>query len=674
MNNNKMKKNKKFISFMIISVFILLGCNISNIFAEIYVNEATLAPNVSISDSILSTAFKREKIYESHQEALEAFIEKLSLPPADVNYLKALYEKFSGKKEQLVIGENFEPSARLTEQERKELLGAVEYSELKGKADYAQAAEDVMLICNTMDGGLGSSVLRLEYLREIWKEVGRKGEVAIGAKGQDLYFDIEIDGVKEKVSITEMKFLQALSQAEQYSQLIVQELVNEDSEGPINEFLDSTIYLLDRINQDPNSPKRTYREIISQTQKIDLAEQMILQASLPTIDLETNELTTERTAPGGHGQLGSMALQEARTMDVPKDKVLIRAIYNGDGPNNFPDNYIVGYMVKNKLPIVMITTEKTRLDKKGGQIGVQTLANGKQKTQIMELAQAKQSGQEDLFYQMGLPSNDAEQFGQAGEQYFNTNIALINVSVLKPFLQELYMIIGEEEFAKIVTPDLIKNVKKQSGKEFTQLEGAMASALLNLNGYVQTTDNKEVLKLLERSGIKQLLYIVNVDAENRNEIFTPVKFSYDFWFLAFSDHFRINPHTYMLENIRPGHLPAFNMDDYYKDVKNCIDALGNASTIELDSLNIKGKVHLKDAVLKGNIEIVSEYDGIFDLADIAKDILQQDRETNLVLNNVKISINKEGQVSIILDVAADEMDEHNKQKLEDNSELILQAI
>ena len=47
-----------------------------------------------------------------------------------------------------------------------------------------------------------------------------------------------------------------------------------------------------------------------------------MQASLPTIDLETNMLTTQRTAPGGHGQLGSMALQDALTVELPEVDML----------------------------------------------------------------------------------------------------------------------------------------------------------------------------------------------------------------------------------------------------------------------------------------------------------------------------------------------------------------
>ncbi len=197
---------------------------------------------------------------------------------------------------------------------------------------------------------------RVTYLQKIWGEVGRKGlpptnDKEIGAKGQDLYFDVTLMGydeaankteVTEKVSITELKYLQALLTAHSYHEFTIQELVNDESEGPLNQFLDETIYLPDRVDQRLTSQKRTYREIITLSDNLRLAKAMIKQASLPTINVTTGELTTERTAPGGHGQLGSMSLQDVLTIKLPQDHILIRTIYNGDGPNNFPDRFIVG--------------------------------------------------------------------------------------------------------------------------------------------------------------------------------------------------------------------------------------------------------------------------------------------------------------------------------------------
>lgn len=309
--------------------------------------------------------------------------ELLQLADYDRAYFRALHRKFTQKPATLEIGKNFTPSALLKPAEREKLISAKEYTELKRKKEYADAAKNVILRCNPMDGGIGAAVAREEYLRGIWNEIFREGEVKLGAKGTDLYFDVTVKGrneegkeidVTEKISITELKYLQAIVTAKEYGRVIIEELVNDESEKSVRDFL-NTPYLLDRVNRGiPENEKRTYRDVIQNTGELEVSENFILQALLPTIDLQTEGklLTTERTAPGSHGQLGSMALQDALTAELPREgKVLIRTVYNGDGPNNFPDPYIVGYMAEEKLPIIMVTTTKTPIDMKGGQIGIQ---------------------------------------------------------------------------------------------------------------------------------------------------------------------------------------------------------------------------------------------------------------------------------------------------------------
>jgi hypothetical protein len=234
-----------------------------------------------------------------------------------------------------------------------------------------------------------------------------------------------------------------------------------------------------------------------------------------------------------------MATQDSLTIELPKDdQVLIRVIYNGDGPNNFIDAYIIGWMVANNIPIIMVSTTKTAIDKKGGQIGIQILIeggqiriefliNGKIKPQILELAQAKANKQESWFYRIGVSGNKKDE-GEPHTQYFNTNTVLINNNILSPFLKELYQIVGREKFIQIVTPDLIKNLKEQNGKKFTQLEGALGSVMFNLNGFVETFELDETLspeakgqirELLKKYNLKKLLYIVNIDHINRDRFF-----------------------------------------------------------------------------------------------------------------------------------------------------------
>ncbi|MBD3264330.1 MAG: hypothetical protein GF375_04425, partial [Candidatus Omnitrophica bacterium] len=160
----------------------------------------------------------------------------LNLAPYNVVYLSALYKKFYSRHLNLRIGDNFIPSALLNEEKRSDSLGLIDYSGLRKDPSLKKIAAETVLLCNPMDGGLGSSLKRIDYLKRIWDEIKRnknKG-LRLSAKGQDLYFDVKLKGfdregeekdMSVKVSITELKYLQAITQADNYTELIIQEFV-----------------------------------------------------------------------------------------------------------------------------------------------------------------------------------------------------------------------------------------------------------------------------------------------------------------------------------------------------------------------------------------------------------------------------------------------------------------
>lgn len=578
-----------------------------------------------------------------------------SLRSFDRSYMAGLYRKYvsstSGESAEkpLVIGDNFKPSAQLTATERTELLGARDYAtEIADNPDYLAAAQNVVLYANPMNGGLGTSVSRQSYIEQF------AGRSELGAKGTDLFFNLNVSGfdsqgaqidLPQQVSVTELKYIQALRSAGKYSNIVVQELVNEDSIGPMTAFLDETVYLFDRVDQRANAPKRTYRQIIQETQGIEIAPEMIQQGALPVIDLATNDLTDDFTAPGGHGQLGSMVLQEALTADLPADQVVIRAVFNGDGPNNSINEYIAGFMARENVPIVMISTTKTPLDKKGGLIGVETTDTGAVRAQMLELAQAESNGQEDLFTAMGLTT------GERGGQYFNTNVAAVNYTALQPFLRELRDVIGEERFSEIITPDLIPNEKNKSGRKVIQLEGAMGSALLNLNGFVTTSTDTRVRGLMDKYGFDRLLNVVNADQANRSKFFTPIKFAWDHVLFSSTDHFTVDAQRGVLVNRNPTHLPGFGiMDSYYKDVMNSLNAFRGTSMLELEEINIAGQVQMPESTLRGRVAINNRSDQVVDLNRFA-DRIGTDSNGRLELNNSYIEISPAGDIARIEPIA-----------------------
>ncbi|MDD5109533.1 MAG: UTP--glucose-1-phosphate uridylyltransferase, partial [Candidatus Omnitrophica bacterium] len=614
--------------------------------------------------------------------ALEYFIEKLGLSKFDVIHIKGLYYKFISPKVKTVlkIAENFFPSALLTEQERKEQLGAIDYNEIASDVANINAAKGVVITFNPMDGGLGTGVARNRYLAETIKRAVEpvSGKIKLGAKATDLFLDVTLKGkdasgnskdFAEKLSIAEIKLLRAIKDASQFNSAVFQPLVNSDSAPSYIKFLNS-IYLEDRID-DAKIQKRTYWQVMKE-HNLNLipGEEMLYQADLPIIDLENNNsLTDKYKAPGGHGQWGVRLLYGALqfTPSTTKD-ISIRAFYNGDGIANFPDAAIIGWMARNKVAIVMISTTKAGLDRKGGQIGIEKLPDGAVKVQMLELAQAKKPGKdhENLFYAIGLKGLDKVRvkdnvyINVPETQFFNTNIAIINYNVLTPVLQELSLLknvevdsellSGNDLVERIITPDLIENVKdKDDGKKYTQLEGAIGSALLNLNAFFATTKDMRVKRILENNGIDKLLRIVNVVTPQRTRFFTPVKNAFDFWLQSSSDYYILDTEKWTLVNSQAGLVPPTVeiTDSFYNEVQNVIDAFGKASTKGLKSLTIKGKVYLKDALLKGNVEIISEYQDIFDLNSVqGREQLDQRGVQQLILENVRIEINKEGVIIV----------------------------
>lgn len=621
---------------------------------------------------IKSGTFKRPL---DSEDSVVRELMRFGVEGADLSYASSLFNRFNkGQTTYLKIGENFWPSALMTEEQRIKYLGVVDYSsQLKGKPEYLKAASSTILIVHPMDAGLATNVNRLDYLKMHWLRTGRRGEPQQGAKGTDLYFEVDFPDLyfevevpltadkssktsRSLISIMELKYLRLIQEGDKYANTIVRPIVNSESMKAVRDFFGIT-YLPDRLGPKSKKKERTYGEILSYTPNIALGE-IVIQNDLPTINITTRQITTARKAPGGHGQIGSIVLHEiteGRT-DLD-DRPKIRAIYNGDGPNNCVSPEMIGFMVEEKTGIIMLSTTKTGVDIKGGIIGIEkhrSSRNQAQSVQLFELAQARKSGQETTFYNMGLDTSklpeDFHSIHEVGQQYFNTNVVLINETLLSPFLKRLKNYMGKEEFAKIITPDLIENEKEQEGRKFVQLEGALGSVVLNLNRFVKTND--EAARIWkEISGNEQFLRIINLNVDERTDFFTPIKYAFDFWMQAHSDHFAIDPATWRLENMRPGHIPKVSdslvQNPYYMDVQNVTEAFGHASTLEVDDLDIKGNVKLRDAVLRGKVEITSVYNSVFDLNSPAiKDSIGTTDTGTLLLENVSIFISQDGEVTV----------------------------
>lgn len=592
--------------------------------------------------------------------------------------LRKIYDDFLKHKkegkvsEALRIRENFFPSAILTAEERTKLLGAIDYRQLVSEVSDSSEGEILFkMVMTALDAGLGTSVRRSAYVKQhIFPVTGRD---VLGAKGTDLGFNVH----GRFVSVAEIKLLRLIKEVEEKKypgEVVFQPIVSEiDEKG-------TTTYdeILDYPFFGQNDKTYTYAKKLKELNIVMVPRVVKDYPSLDVIDLKP---TFERGASGSHGEWGFKFLREA--LDYKAEGSQVIGFYNGDGTNNAPDPYIAMWMLKNNIPIVMISTTKTGIDKKGGQIGIEYLDDAKTmvRVRMLEQASAKANGQLEDFNDMGLKDGD-------GPQYFNTNISLINYGLIAKILQTLREIAfenNESELLKLLVPDLISGVKKKKGKGYIQLEGPIGTVFLNIHNYFEThpeIKNQVNDKLKEQGieGFERILKIVNISAEDREKFFTPIKEASDFWFQAHTNFYKLNTETWMLENTFKGKVPPefdlkyqvvetddegvpilvindetgareTSMVNYYSDVTNLIDAFGESADVvdakeSLESLSVKGLVKIPNFKLRGRISINNKSGLPLVTADFSGNKNIKIEDGKLTLRNINIQKTEQGIVSV----------------------------
>ena len=421
---------------------------------------------------------------------------------------------------------NFILASKLTDEKRREWLGSFSLEDIRN----TQSVEDVIVTLNSLDGGIGEAVNRLKFKQKRAQARGESGEgIILGAKGTDLGYDVTINGKTVFVSIAEAKILKLIDMVEKgtnrFHEVYFQPLVNYQSKKSYEGLLAST-YLNDRLDDTkPAASKRSYRQYMAGI-GIQIPE-MLEQADLPWIEENTGNITLKSDEgnfryrqPGGHGQWGFYFLWNIRFTEQPEDgKTRIRVFYNGDNLNSRVSKDIVGRMKTANWPIVKLTTVAMAIDKKGGKDGVRIVSVNGKKVYVpaqMEEADAKVVGQTKEFYTAGQENG----FGEPGKQPFNTNIFYINETLLHGILTQLAAAVGEERFKEIISPSYIKKSVKvgKDGNQYIPIDGAIGTAMHNLNEFFMTSTEPEVRKiaadLQKKYGIDRLLYFVDVPARN----------------------------------------------------------------------------------------------------------------------------------------------------------------
>lgn len=454
--------------------------------------------------------------------------------------------------------------------EMRSQLKSVDYDALRKQSDYAEAARTAAFWPKKMQAGTGSSMTRRSYVARI--RGTPEEQVRIGAKGTDLF--VRLPGSTRMASLAEIQILQAIRdhRAGLIGELVFQDVVSSETAESIE-----AIWKLPCLDD----PSKTYDEIVRATPGLSRFERTF-QSHLPTLD-ENLKISFNRLAPGGHALFFLDAIRAAYREELrpPTKGPLVSAISNGEDLSATPDAAMIGWMVRERVPLALVMTAKTPIDVKGGTLSFVKEEDGFVRMTVLETAQAKEEGQQALFERLG--------------GWLNTNMALINYAELAPRITKLVAEIGEDELMKIVAPDLIQNWKKQKDSDgverrYLQLEGAMGSSIMNLDRYWR-----------KRFG-EPLCHFVMVSEERRTDFFSPIKSAFDFFMQFESDRFELDPVSLRLKNRRPGKLPLVTLKDpAYTDVQTVLDDFSGASILDLDELEVEGRKSFASQRLSGRV-------------------------------------------------------------------------
>ncbi|MBU2102240.1 MAG: hypothetical protein KKF80_02500, partial [Candidatus Omnitrophica bacterium] len=142
---------------------------------------------------------KTDSSFDSAQDkSFDTVFDQGNMDALSREYFKTLYNWYMNPatdRPALIINTgdnnaNFHPSARLTAEQREELLGAKDYASIRAEIEKETTQPVYEMHLNSLDAGLGTNVERARYIKE------KFDRDTIGAKGTDLSFEgaITING------------------------------------------------------------------------------------------------------------------------------------------------------------------------------------------------------------------------------------------------------------------------------------------------------------------------------------------------------------------------------------------------------------------------------------------------------------------------------------------------
>ena len=547
-----------------------------------------------------------------------------------------------------IIGENIFPTALLTEQERQKYFKVDSYAAIRGNEQLLQRAKQIHVVVHNLDAGIGSSVKREQHLQELAPFINRGENPTIGSKATDLYQRIDTEHGPVYANVAELRLTREIEGAERYSQVTIRPIVNNESASPVAALMDAVTVRSRMGMEEP----MTYAQRIAQAHNVQKGP-TVLQESLPTIDIQSGKIRIDKTAPGGHGQAAAQIIYEIAELKEGNIDT-VRKITNGDGfTNEVPPEAIA--LTADRAVFTMFTTTALPCDVKGGKASVKRLPNGTMVPYLLEIAQAKDAKQEDIFYKMGMETDDLPQElaerHQPGEQYFNTNSVAIAEKPLRELMQAVKDELGEEFYKYMIAPEFFLN----PNGDVYQFDGAMGSLILRMNEIIETDERVQEIWQRVSKG-RDFVRFVNIEPEYRDEFFGPIKFPVDKVEKERTTHFTFDQAQLCPVNTRPGHVTHWGGDlvekkTFFADVTNTEAAFGDMTdTSNLDALTVRGPVLFANSTMIGTIDITYANKGAT-LEDaislnhpLVRQMLGQSEDGKLHLENIKIVIDEQGNI------------------------------
>lgn len=382
-----------------------------------------------------------------------------------------------------------------------------------------------------------------------------------------------------------------------------------------HKFLDEPVY-----GEGSNSP--SMRALLEGMHFPLSCENEIIQQGFPLLHskkyepISTGNPNTE-LAPGGHGQLLYELYYSGKLHEMLNAGTNILVIGNADNMQARPQKFVAAKILKEDIPIAMISTDRTDIDAKGG---IFVVKNGK--LQIIEagtVAKDEEHKNDPNRHQMPMFMSFGLKEGHRPVP-FNTNTFYVNIPVIVRLLDAM----DDDERRKLLMPDLIAKGKNGS----KHLEGALATVALKFDG----------------------AKVFNLPASQRWKVFTPAKGPIDIIYLYYSDVFRVDRATgemSLRENVQNPIPPTIRLEgwDGWNQLDPTLMAFGSPSFRDLSSLYIRGAVLVTDASFRGNVRIVSKYRRPFNLVSPKHAFNIGIIGGRSVFDDVSIEINEHGSVT-----------------------------